>query len=102
MTPSPFFKVTGPKELWGWLKQEFLPNIYSQAWYNGLEEKTDGYTANKMSIIIGMPWMRQLRIKKSKPLENYFSRCNPKFFFEEKVIFNFNKEEPMSMSTKKP
>lgn len=63
---SVFFKVTGPKELWGWLKQEFLPNIYSQAWYNGLEEKTDGYTANKMSIMIGMPWMRQLRIKKSK------------------------------------
>ena len=61
-----FFKVTDPSELWGWLRREFLPNIYNRAWYNGLKDEADVYIANKMSIMIGMPSMRQLRIKKSK------------------------------------
>ena len=49
-----------------WLKNEFILNIYNQAWYNGLEEKNDVYIGNKMSILVGMPWLRQLRIRKSK------------------------------------
>lgn len=48
------------------MRQEFLPNIYIQPWYNGLIEKKDVYIENKVSILIGMPWMRQLRIKKSR------------------------------------
>ena len=48
------------------MKNEFILNIYNQAWYNGLEEKNDVYIGNKMSIMVGMPWLRQLRIKKSK------------------------------------
>ncbi|XP_078351512.1 polycystin family receptor for egg jelly-like [Oculina patagonica] len=65
---NPFMKfdlVTDSHRLWGWLRQEFLPNIYSQPWYNGRKDKKDVYIGNKMSILIGMPWMRQLRIKKS-------------------------------------
>ncbi|XP_078351938.1 LOW QUALITY PROTEIN: polycystin-1-like protein 2 [Oculina patagonica] len=67
-TRNPFTKfdqVTDSHRLLGWLKQEFLPNIYNQPWYNGLEEKKDVYIENKMNILIGMPWMRQLRIQKS-------------------------------------
>ena len=60
------FQVTDTHRLWGWLRQEFLPHIYNQKWYNGREENNDVYITNKMSILIGMPWMRQLRIKKSK------------------------------------
>lgn len=60
------FQVTDSHRLWGWLRQEFLPNIYSQPWYNGRKDKKDVYIGNKMSILIGMPWMRQLRIKKSR------------------------------------
>lgn len=48
------------------MRQEFLPNIYDQSWYNGLEEKKDVYIINKMSILIGMPRMRQLRIHQSR------------------------------------
>lgn len=40
--------------------------MYNQPWYNGIEEKEDVYIANKMCMLIGVPWMRQLRIKKSK------------------------------------
>ena len=47
------------------MRQEFLPNIYSHPWYNGRQEK-DVYVENKVSLLVGMPWMRQLRVKKSK------------------------------------
>ena len=60
------FQVTDKHRLLGWIRQEFIPNIYNQPWYNGGEEKKDVYIENKMSILIGMPWMRQLRIKNSK------------------------------------
>ena len=33
-------------------------------WYNGLEGKNDLYIENKMSILVGMPWLRQLRTRK--------------------------------------
>ena len=58
-------KVTDSRRLSRWLAEKFLPNVYNQDWYNGLEEPNDVYIANKMSILIGMPWMRQLRIHKS-------------------------------------
>ena len=50
----------------GWMRLVFLQNIYNQPWYNGRNEKDGVYVENKMSVLIGMPWMRQLRIKKSK------------------------------------
>ena len=61
-----YLKVTDRHKLRRWMRQEFLPNIYNQPWYNGLHEKDDMHIGNKMSILIGMPWMRQLRIRKSK------------------------------------
>lgn len=60
------FQVIDSRSLWGWLRQEFLPNIYNQPWYNGLKEKNEMYIGNKISVLIGMPWIRQLRVKKSK------------------------------------
>ena len=64
-------KVTDSRRLSRWLAEKFLPNVYNQDWYNGLEEPNDVYIANKMSILIGMPWMRQLRILKSTFDDNY-------------------------------
>ena len=43
-----------------------MPTIYNRSWYNGFEEKNEMYIGNKISILIGMLWMRQLRVKKSK------------------------------------
>lgn len=43
-----------------------MPTMYNRPWYNGFEEKNEMNIGNKMSILIGMPWMRQLRVKKSK------------------------------------
>lgn len=60
------FQIIDRQGLWGWMRKEFLPNIYSQPWYNGIKDEEDVYVENKMSILIGMPWMRQLRIQKSE------------------------------------
>ena len=68
-------QVTDGNKLRVWLEKEFLPNIYSQPWYNGVKEKKDVYIENKASLLIGMPWMRQLRIQKG----NYFFSFFPFF-----------------------
>ena len=60
------FQVKGYRSLWGWLSQKLMPTIYNRPWYNGFEEKNEMYIGNKMSILIGMLWMRQLRVKRSK------------------------------------
>ena len=46
--------------------QYFLPNIYAGVWYNGEKEEEEVYINNKKSILLGMPRMRQVRVKKSK------------------------------------
>lgn len=38
--------------------------VYAGEWYNGQKEPMTVYTGNKLSILLGMPRLRQLRIKK--------------------------------------
>ena len=61
------------------MREQFLPNIYNQPWYNGDSNTEDMYIANKNSILIGMPWMRQLRIRNSKRCVKFST--NPEFSF---------------------
>lgn len=65
-------QVTDGNKLSVWLEKEFLPNIYSQPWYNGIKEKEDVYIESKASLLIGMPWMRQLRIQKGNYCLSFF------------------------------
>ena len=65
------------------MRQEFLPNIYSHPWYNGRQEK-DVYVENKVSLLAGMPWMRQLRVKKSKLYNLEFAK--PNFKARKKIL----------------
>ena len=67
------------------MRQQFLPNIYNQPWYNGDPNEEDLYIANKKSILIGMPWMRQLRIRNSKPSSQLSS-----FYFNNKAAIFCN------------
>ena len=73
------FQVTDRDKLWNWMREQFLPNIYNQPWYNGNSDAKDMYIANKKSILIGMPWMRQLRIRNSKRCFKFSN--NPEFSF---------------------
>ena len=36
------------------------------------------YVENKVSLLVGMPWMRQLRVKKSKLYDLEFAKPNIK------------------------
>ena len=65
------------------MRQEFLPNIYSHPWYNGRQEK-DVYVENKVSLLVGMPWMRQLRVKKSKLYDLEFANL---ILNRQKILF---------------
>lgn len=51
---------------WNWLSTVFLPGVYAGAWYNRQQEKQSIYTGNKRSVRVGMPRLRQLRVKPSK------------------------------------
>lgn len=63
--------MTKKYQLLWWLTEKFSPNIYNGPWYNGLKEETDVYIENKMSVFVGMPWMRQLRVKKGRLITNF-------------------------------
>ncbi|XP_015749961.1 PREDICTED: polycystin-2-like, partial [Acropora digitifera] len=78
VTPfTQFNKVTDKHKLWNWMREQFLPNIYNQPWYNRDLNEKDMYIANKNSILIGMPWMRQLRIRNSscEALPHFIAEC---------------------------
>ena len=51
---------------WNWLRTVFLPGVYAGVWYNGQVEKQSIYIGNKRSLLVGMPRLRQLRVKPSK------------------------------------
>lgn len=59
-------QVTHPHRLWGWMKEIFVPNVYAGYWHNGEKEIQEVYFENKMSILVGVPRMRQVRITTSK------------------------------------
>ena len=48
----------------GWLKNIFVPAIFAAESYDDQDEKTTKYIGNKRSVLIGMPRLRQLRVKK--------------------------------------
>ena len=47
---------------------KFIHDSYAGDWYNGQRERTPEYIGNKVSALIGMPRLRQLRIKEGKLL----------------------------------
>ena len=51
---------------WNWLRTVFLPGVYAGFWYNRQVETRSMYIGNKRSVLVGMPRLRQLRVKPSK------------------------------------
>ena len=39
----------------------FLPSVYEENWYNGEATHLDGYLADRVTMLIGRPRIRQLR-----------------------------------------
>ena len=53
-------------QFWGWLKNIFVPAIFTADSYEDQKDRASEYIGNKRSILIGMPRLRQLRVMKSK------------------------------------
>ena len=51
---------------WEWLRNNSISGVYPGAWYNGLQEENSSYIGDKCSILVGMPRIRQLRVKPGK------------------------------------
>ena len=43
----------------------FVPGVYAGSWYNGRQEEQSVYIGDKRSVLVGMPLVRQLRVKPS-------------------------------------
>lgn len=65
-----FWQITNTTQFWGWIENIFVPEVFVDDWYNGVREKVSEYIGNKRSILVGMPRLRQLRIKESKSIIN--------------------------------
>ena len=51
-----------------------LPGLYEVKWYNGeLSKYKEGFISNKRTFLLGMPRLRQLRMKTSKAKTNRYS-----------------------------
>jgi hypothetical protein len=60
-----FERIATLNGYWKWLRNDFVPNLRAQAWYNGqYPEDLRGYLNDKTNRIIGWAMMRQLRVKK--------------------------------------
>jgi len=59
-----FSMATDPSYYWKWLRGQFVNGIYANEWYNGNIATKQEYINNKKSILLGMPRLRQMRIKK--------------------------------------
>ena len=57
-----------------------MNGVYANEWYNGKKATTQEYINNKKSILLGMPRLRQMRIKKGNEAEivlSGFHTCDP-------------------------
>lgn len=66
------------------MNEVFVGAIFPDDWYNSQEEKISEYIGNKRSILVGMPRLRQLRVKKSK-----FLVVHQHFVSQKKVLLRF-------------
>ena len=58
-------KVTNVNDFWEWMNQTLVPGLYSGAWYNGKRGQR-GFLDDKMSYVMGVARIRQLRVKSGK------------------------------------
>ena len=49
------------------MDEVLVPGLYDVTWYNGQPfEYNEGFISNKKNFLVGMPRLRQIRLKKSK------------------------------------
>lgn len=54
---------------WNWMRGRLLPALYDTRWYNGwIFEYDEGFLGNRELFMVGMPRLRQIRVKTGKLL----------------------------------
>ena len=65
--PVLVYQVNSKDSLWKWIESDLLPSLYNTTWYNGQPfEYKEGFISDKQTFTLGMPRLRQLRVKKGK------------------------------------
>ena len=65
--PVLVYQVESEDSLWNWTENDLLPSLYNTNWYNGQPfEYKEGFISDKQTFMLGMPRLRQLRVKKGE------------------------------------
>ncbi|XP_068682590.1 polycystin-1-like protein 2 [Montipora foliosa] len=82
---SGFEKVNSPPMFWKWTRKVLVPGLYRVRWYNGDPfEYKEGFLSNREAFMVGMPRLRQSRIRPDEKcamevrhpdLAHQFHRC---------------------------
>ncbi|KAL9952071.1 hypothetical protein ACROYT_G039275 [Oculina patagonica] len=68
-----FEKVKDTPSLWKWLDGVLVPGLYDITWYNGQPfQYKEGFISSKLTFLMGMPRLRQLRIKQKERCQTGF------------------------------
>ena len=62
-------EVQSSDTFWEWLSGDIIPAAYSGKWYNGQKEEIPEFLDNKKLIMLGMPRLRQLRVKSGESIK---------------------------------
>ena len=55
------------ESFWKWSRQILVPGLYNTTWYNGKPfDHEEGFISNRGSFLVGMPRLRQIRIRPGK------------------------------------
>ncbi|XP_022796472.1 polycystic kidney disease protein 1-like 2 [Stylophora pistillata] len=94
-------KVKDTPTFWKWSEKFLVPNLYEVDWYNGRSfGYKEGFLSNRAAFLVGMPRMRQLRVKaekncsiaKNEPsLARQFLRCVPFYTSEMESVSQYNR-----------
>ena len=52
-------------DFWEWINETLVPGLYNSPWYNGKIGQA-GFLNDKMSFVVGVARIRQLRVKSGK------------------------------------
>ncbi|PFX27651.1 Polycystic kidney disease protein 1-like 2 [Stylophora pistillata] len=89
MLKGSFEEMDSKFAFWDWVEAEFIPGVYDTTWYNGQQFiSPEGYISTRTAFLVGMPRLRQVRVKEEYPcqmgkhyseLNELFKRCIPPY-----------------------
>ena len=60
-------QVVDTPSLWTWINEVLVPGLYDVTWYNGRPfEYDEGFISSREGMMLGMPRLRQIRIRASE------------------------------------